>query len=56
MLDGVTFSTVIHLPRAVKSSSGEKITVSDDKKTVRMKYSLADMMKNPKSLEFKVEY
>ena len=56
MLDGVTFSTVIHLPRAVKSSSGEKITLSDDKKTVRMKYSLSDMMKNPKALEFKVQY
>lgn len=56
MLDGVTFSTVIHLPRAVKSSSGEKISLSDDKKTVRMKYSLSDMMKNPKSLEFKVQY
>ena len=55
MLDGVTFSTVIHLPRAVKSSSG-KITVSDDKKTVRMKYTLSDMMKDPKALEFRLEY
>jgi hypothetical protein len=56
MLDGVTFSTVIHLPRPVKNSSGEKLTVSDDKKTLRMKYSLSDMMKNPKALEFKVAY
>lgn len=56
MLDGVTFSTVIHLPRAVKNSTGEKLTLSDDKKTLRMKYSLSDMMKNPKALEFKVEY
>jgi len=56
MLNGVTFSTVIHLPRPVKSSTGEKISLSDDKKTVRMKYSLSDMMKNPKQLEFKIEY
>jgi hypothetical protein len=56
MLDGVTFSTVIHLPRPVKNSSGEKLSLSDDKKTLRMKYSLSDMMKNPKALEFKVEY
>ena len=56
ILDGVTFSTVIHLPRPVKNSSGEKISLSDDKKTLRMKYSLSDMMKNPKALEFKVEY
>ena len=56
MLNGVTFSTVIHLPRPVKSSTGEKISLSDDKKTVRMKYSLSDMMKNPKDLEFKIEY
>ncbi|HEY6954506.1 MAG TPA: hypothetical protein VI385_04645 [Flavisolibacter sp.] len=54
-LDGVTFSTVIHLPRPVKSSSG-KVSVSDDKKTVRMKYTLSDMMKDPKALEFKLEY
>lgn len=56
MLEGVTFSTTIHLPKPVKSSSGEKVTVSDDKKTVRVKYTMADMMKNPKALEFKVEY
>jgi hypothetical protein len=56
MLDGVTFSTVIHLPRAVKSSTGQKLTLSDDKKTVRMKYTLSDMMKDPRTLEFKLEY
>jgi hypothetical protein len=56
MLEGVSFSTSIHLPRPVKNSIGEKISVSDDKKTVRMKYTLADMMKNPKALEFKLEY
>ena len=56
MLSGVTFTTTIHLPKAVKSSSGSKLKVSDDKKTVRVKYTLQDMMKTPQALEFKVEY
>lgn len=56
LMSGITFTTTIHLPKAVKSSSGTKLTVSDDKKTVRMKYTLGDMMKTPKALEFKVEY
>jgi hypothetical protein len=56
LMSGITFTTTIHLPKAVKNSSGSKLTVSDDKKTVRMKYTLGDMIKTPKSLEFKVEY
>lgn len=56
LLSGITFTTTIHLPKAVKSSSGSKLTVSDDKKTVRMKYTLGDMIKTPQALEFKVEY
>jgi hypothetical protein len=56
MLDGVTFNTVIHLPRPIKTSTGQKMTISDDKKTVRMKYTLSEMMKDPKALEFKLEY
>lgn len=56
MLSGVTFTSTIHLPKPVKSSSGSKLTVSDDKKTVRVKYTLQDMIKTPQTLEFKVEY
>lgn len=56
MLTGVTFTTTIHLPKAVTSSSGSRLSVSDDKKTVRVKYSLLDMIKNPQALEFKVLY
>jgi hypothetical protein len=56
MLTSVTFGTVIHLPRPVKNMKGEKLTLSDDKRTVRIKYTLADLKKDPKSLEFKVEY
>jgi hypothetical protein len=56
MLSGVTFTTVIHLPKAAKTTSGSKISLSDDKKTVRVKYTMQDMMKTPQALEFKVEY
>jgi hypothetical protein len=56
LLSGITFTTTIHLPKAIKNSSGSKLKVSDDKKTVRMKYTLGDMIKTPQSLEFKVEY
>lgn len=56
MMSQVTFTTVIHLPKPVKSIKGDKLTISDDKKTVRMNYSAADLMKNPASLEFKLEY
>jgi hypothetical protein len=56
LLSGITFTTTIHLPKAIKNSSGSKLTVSDDKKTVRLKYTLGDMVKTPQSLEFKVEY
>jgi hypothetical protein len=56
LLSGITFTTTIHLPKAVKSSSGSNLTLSDDKKTVRLKYTLQDMIKTPKALEFKVEY
>lgn len=56
LLSGITFTTTIHLPKAAKSSSGSNLTLSDDKKTVRLKYTLQDMIKTPKALEFKVEY
>jgi hypothetical protein len=56
MLSGVTFTTSIHLPRPVKNSAGSKVSVSDDKKTVTLKYTLLDMFKTPQALEFKVEY
>ena len=56
MLEAIKFNTVIHLPKAVAKASGEKLTVSDDKKTVRINYSLNDLIKNPKALEFKIEY
>jgi hypothetical protein len=56
MLKQITFTTSIHLPKVAKNASGSKLTLSDDKKTVRIKYTLLDMVKTPKALEFKIEY
>lgn len=56
MLKEVSFTTSIHLPKAAKDASGSKLTLSDDKKTVRIKYTLLDMIKAPQTLEFKIEY
>lgn len=56
MLKQITFSTTIHLPKVAKNASGSKLTLSDDKKTVRINYTLLDMFKTPKALEFKIEY
>jgi hypothetical protein len=56
MLKEISFSSTIHLPKAVKNTSGSKLTLSDDKKVVRIKYTLLDMIKTPKALEFRIEY
>lgn len=56
LLKQISFTTTIHLPKAAKNASGSKITLADDKKSVRIKYTLLDMMKTPKALEFKIEY
>lgn len=56
MLKEIVFTTTLHLPRAAKNTAGSKLTVSDDKKTVKLKYTLLDMIKAPQALEFKVEY
>jgi hypothetical protein len=56
MLEAITFSSSFHLPRAAKNATGEKIKLSNDKKTITVNYSLMDVIKSPSSLEFKVEY
>jgi hypothetical protein len=56
LLSQITFSTAIRLPKAITSAKGDKISVSDDKRTVLIKTNMLDMIKNPKSLEFKIEY
>lgn len=56
MFSQITFSTAIRLPGKVKKAQGENLTVSDDKKTVTVKYTMLDVMNNPDAINFKVEY
>lgn len=56
MLEAVSYKTVFKLPRPVKNVIGEKVVLSEDKRTVTVKSTLADLMKNPGSLAFKIEY
>lgn len=56
MLEAITFSSSFHLPKAAKKTSGEKLKLSDDKKTVTTNYNLLDVIKAPTALEFRVEY
>jgi hypothetical protein len=44
------------LPKPAKNVTGEKLKLSNDKKTITVSYTLMDVIKAPSSLEFKVEY
>lgn len=56
MFSQITFSTAIRLPANVKNAQGENLTVSDDKRTVIVKYTMLDVMNNQDALNFRVEY
>jgi hypothetical protein len=56
ILQTVKFSSSFHLPRPAKNVTGEKIKLSNDKKTITVNYTMMDIIKAPSSLEFKVEY
>jgi hypothetical protein len=52
----ILYTTTIRLPRAVKKSNNEMIKLSDDKKTVTMKYDLMKMFETPEKFEYTIEY
>ena len=56
MLQSITFSSSFRLPKSAKNITGEKLKLSEDKKTVTINYSLLDVIKTPSSLEYKIEY
>ena len=56
MMESVSFTSIIHLPRAATVATGEKVQLSADKKTVTIKTNMKDLLTNPKSLDFKVTY
>jgi hypothetical protein len=52
----ILYTTTIKLPRPVKSSDNPIIKLSDDKKTVTMKYNLLELLDNPGKFVYKITY
>jgi hypothetical protein len=52
----ILYTTVIRLPRPVKNSDNAIFKLSDDKKTVTMKYNLLEMLETPDKFSYKIEY
>jgi hypothetical protein len=52
----ILYTTTIKLPRPVKKSDNPLIKLSDDKKTVTMKYNLLEMVETPEKFSYTIEY
>jgi hypothetical protein len=52
----ILYTTTIKLPRPVKKSDNALIKLSDDKKTVTMKYNLLELMETPEKFSYTIEY
>lgn len=49
-------TTTIKLPRPAKKTDNPLIKLSDDKKTVTMKYNLLEMLDTPEKFSYSIEY
>ncbi|HLY71036.1 MAG TPA: hypothetical protein VKR53_14985 [Puia sp.] len=52
----VPYSLTIRLPRPVKKVNNPIVKMSDDKKTITVKYNLMDTFQQPEKYEYSVEY
>jgi hypothetical protein len=52
----ILYTTIIHLPRPAKKTDNPLIKLSDDKKTVTMKYNLLDIFDHPEKFSYNVEF
>jgi hypothetical protein len=52
----ILYTTTIKLPRPVKKSDNEMIKLSDDKKTVTIKYDLLKMFESPEKFSYSIQY
>jgi hypothetical protein len=52
----ILYTTTIKLPRPAKLTSNELIKLSDDKKTVTMKYNLLELLENPTKFAYTITY
>jgi hypothetical protein len=52
----VLYTTVIKLPRPVKSTESEIVKLSDDKKTVTIKYNYLETFQTPEKFQYTITY
>lgn len=52
----ILYTTTIRLPRPVKKSDNTNFKLSDDKKTITLKYNLLDMFETPEKFSYTIEY
>lgn len=52
----ILYTTTIKLPRAAKTPDNPLIKLSEDKKTVTMKYNLLELLENPEKFAYTIQY
>ncbi|HEY8894768.1 MAG TPA: hypothetical protein VIM79_08125, partial [Niastella sp.] len=52
----ILYTTTIKLPRPAKKTDNPLIKLSDDKKTVTMKYNMLELLDNPQKFSYTIEY
>ncbi|THU41596.1 hypothetical protein FAM09_05725 [Niastella caeni] len=52
----ILYTTTIKLPRAVKKTDNPMIKLSEDKKTVTMKYNLLELLETPEKFAYSIQY
>lgn len=52
----ILYTTTIKLPRAAKKTDNPMIKLSDDKKTVTMKYNLLELLETPDKFAYSIQY
>lgn len=52
----ILYTTTIKLPRPAKKTDNPMIKLSEDKKTVTMKYNLLELLDNPQKFEYIIQY
>jgi hypothetical protein len=52
----IPYSLTVHLPRPAKKVSNPAATLSADKKTVTLKYNMAEVFQHPEKFEYSITY
>ena len=56
MMASVKMNTIIHLPKAAKKVQGDKAKLSNDRKTITVSNTVADLLHSAKAFDFRIEY